>query len=67
MKVRHETDSGTYEGGVLRFSGELVASYQPRSEMSVELYKCANGYRVYVNDSEENKQTLHPCEPDPYT
>jgi transcriptional regulator with XRE-family HTH domain len=60
-------DEGVYRGEILRFTGELIDSYE-RGDIRFELYECPNGYRVYVdNGSQELGSYLHPYEKNRYT
>ena len=63
VEVGYE-DDGVYRGEILRFTGELVDSYEEGGDTRVELYRCPDGYRVYVDDGSEPVRELHPSEVD---
>ena len=62
VKVGQLNEFGNYHGEVLRFTGERIDSYEESRDVTVELYKCGDGYRVYREDAGTEERVLYPHE-----
>lgn len=66
VEVGAVDQEGKYRGEILRFTGELVDTYE-RGNFRVELYECPDGYRVYTENEYEERRELYPSKPDHVT
>lgn len=62
VEVGQHDEHGVYRGEILRFTGEWIDSYEESRDVTVELYKSADGYRVYREDTGTEERVLYPNE-----
>ena len=66
VNVRWRDSEDRLRGEALRFRGKEVDSYE-HSNTVFTLYESPSGYRVHVEDHEDNTANLHPSEANPHT
>jgi transcriptional regulator with XRE-family HTH domain len=62
VEVGQQDAGGIYRGEILRFTGEWIDGYEASRDVTVELYKSADGYRVYREDHGTGERALYPHE-----
>jgi transcriptional regulator with XRE-family HTH domain len=67
VQVRWEDQNSMAHGEELRFTGKMVATAEPSSNVRLDLYECPGGYRVHEIDELDGTRTLHPFEPNSVT
>lgn len=67
VEVGQEDESGIYRGEVLRFTGRRIDGYEENRDVTVELYECPDGYRVYREDTFTEERVLYQLEVDRVT